>query len=122
MSTFERSDQFLQKTADNDAVYAYLLGHRVMDDVMLEIQQSLTKYKLTASMHDTLNKACIGDRMSKLFMLLFAMWLGDVQISGNPRRCEKFPALLNEECTKMLRGKYVNIHDFINNTITLYII
>jgi len=122
MSTFERSDQFLQSTADSDAVYAYFLGHRVMDDVMLEIQQSLTKYKLTASMHDTLNKACIGDRMSKLFMLLFAMWLGDIQISGNPRRYEKFPALLNEECTKMLRGKYVNIHDFINNTITLYII
>ena len=122
MSIFERSDLFLQQTADNDPAYAYFLGHRVMDNVMSELQQSLTKYKLTASMRTTLNKACTGNRMSKLCMLLFAIWLEDVTVSGNPRRFEKFPALLNNECNKMLHGKYVNIHDFVNNTITLYII
>jgi len=122
MTTFERSDIFLQTAADSDAAYAYFLGHRVLDDVMVAVQESLLQYKLTTDMRATLNKACNGERIPKLFMLLVAFWLGDVQITGNPRRMEKFPALLNSECDKMLHGQYVNIHDFVNNTITLYII
>lgn len=122
MSIFLRYDQINQKKADTDILFAYLLGHRVLDAVMEEIVESLAKYNFNSSIQKTLTEACRGDRLTKLCMLLVALWMGDVQLESNPIRGEKFQEVLNVECNKMINGHHVNIHEFVSQAIIEYLI
>lgn len=117
-----RYDQINQKKADTDILFAYLLGHRVLDTVMSEVADSLTKYQFNSSIHRTLTDACQGDRLSKLCMLLVALWMQDITVESNPIRGDKFQEVLNVECEKMINGQYVNIHEFVSQTIVEYLI
>ena len=103
-------------------LYAYLFGHRDMSGVMQEIVQTLPA-DIPVYMMSTLRKAAQHNtRLPQLFVLLFGIWTEVVQVRSCPMRGEKFKKQLDIECTKMLTGEYVNISEFITNTLTEYLI
>jgi len=122
MDIFSRADQIRQKTADSDLLYAYLFGHKDLSGVMKEIIQNLPA-DIPVHMLSTLQKAANHHtRLPQIFVLLFGIWTEAVQVQSCPMRSEKFIKQLDIECTKMLTGEYVNISEFITNTLTEYLI
>lgn len=122
MDIFSRGDIIRQKRADSDLMYAYFFGHRDMTPAMQNILQEIEKYNISDSMKSTLRKAATHNtRIPLLFILLFGLWCG-VKVDGCPMRSEKFVAVLNRECVKLITGKYVNINDFVTNVLTEYLI
>jgi len=70
-----------------------------------------------------LNKAATHhSRIPVLFVFLFGLWNKSVSVSSCPLRSEKFEATLDKQCIKMVVGEYVNINDFVTDTLTEYII
>ena len=122
MDIFSRGDIIRQKRADSDLMYAYFFGHRDMSTVTQHILKEVEKYNLSDSMVSTLRKAATHTtRIPVLFIFLFGLWCG-IKVDGCPMRSEKFVAVLNRECIKMITGKYVNINDFVTNLLTEYLI
>jgi hypothetical protein len=122
MDIFSRADALRQKRADSDLIYAYFFGHRDMSPVMQRILVELDNYDLSEHMRSVLRSAATHDtRVPMLFLLIMGMWCG-VTVEGCPLRSEKFTAVLDTECVKMVTGKYVNINDFVTNVLTEYLI
>jgi hypothetical protein len=122
MDIFSRGDQIRQKRADSDVLYAYLFGHKDMSGIMRKIIRNLPP-DIPPEMMSTLRKASThSTRLPQLFVLLFGLWTECVQVPSCPMRGEKFRKQLDIECMKMLTGEYVNISDFITNTLTEYLI
>ena len=122
MDIFTRSDAISQKRADSDLLYAYFFGHKDMSPAMQKILLELDRHDLSDQMRSTLRKAAThSTRTPMLFVLLIGLWCG-VQIEGCPMRSEKFVAVLDRECVKMITGEYVNINDFVTNVLTEYLI
>jgi hypothetical protein len=122
MDIFSRGDVICQKRADSDLLYAYFFGHCDMAPAMQKILCNLEKHDLSDQMKSTLRKAATHNtRTPMLFVLLFGLWCG-VKIEGCPMRSEKFVAVLDRECVKMVTGEYVNINDFVTNVLTEYLI
>lgn len=122
MDIFSRGDQIRQQRADSDMLYAYFFGHKDMTGIMKEIISNLPP-NIPPKMMSTLRKASTHNtRLPQLFVLLFGLWTDCVKVPNCPMRAEKFMSKLNTECMKMLTGEYVNISDFITNTLTEYII
>ena len=122
MDIFSRADRIRQQRADSDTLYAYLFGHNDMTDIMKQIISNLPP-DLPPKMLSTLKRASTHNtRLPQLFVLLFGLWTDCVQVPSCPMRAEKFMSKLDTECIKMLTGEYVNISDFITNTLTEYII
>jgi len=122
MDIFSRADVHRQNRADSDLIYAYFFGHRDMSPVMQRILSELDSYDLSDHMMSIMRRAATHDtRTPMLFLLIMGMWCG-VKVEGCPLRSEKFAAVLDNECVKMVTGKYVNINEFINNVLTEYII
>lgn len=120
---FTKCDIIRQKRADSDPLFAYFFGHRCTDDVMQTIVASLDSFDIPPRMKQTLVRASTDEkRTPMLFVMLFGLWIGAVDIAGCPLRSEKFKEVLERECYKMITGEYVNIHDFVTNTLTEYLI
>ena len=121
MDVFSRADRIRQKRADSDMLYAYLFGHKELSGVMSQLLDNVPE--IPVEMRATLQKASTHNtRLPQLFVLLFGLWTDCVQIPMCPMRGERFMQKLDRECMKMLTGSYVNINDFITNTLTEYII
>jgi|TARA_B110001452_G_scaffold267615_1_gene278487 hypothetical protein len=122
MDIFTRGDQIRQTRADSDMLFAYLFGHKDMSTVMNDIIQNLPP-NIPVDMVATLKKASTHNtRLPQLFVLLFGIWTKSVHVQSCPMRNEKFTKQLDIECMKMLTGEYVNINEFITNTLTEYLI
>lgn len=122
MDLFTRGDAIRQTRADSDALYAYFFGHCDLTPAMQNILQDLEKHDISDHMMSTLRKAATHNaRTPMLFILIIGLWCG-VEIDGCPMRSEKFTAIIDRECIKMITGKYVNINDFVTNVLTEYLI
>jgi len=123
MDIFSQCDSIRQSRSDSDELYGYLFGQRDMTDVMATIVADLANYNLSDRMIATLNKAATHhSRIPVLFVFLFGLWNKSVSVSSCPLRSEKFEATLDKQCIKMVVGEYVNINDFVTDTLTEYII
>jgi len=123
MDIFSQCDSIRQLRSDSDELYGYLFGQRDMTDVMATIVADLANYNLSDRMIATLTKAATHhSRIPVLFVFLFGLWNKSVSVSSCPLRSEKFEATLDKQCIKMVVGEYVNINDFVTDTLTEYII
>tara|TARA_B110000261_G_scaffold164352_1_gene213507 strand:- start:3208 stop:3486 length:279 start_codon:yes stop_codon:yes gene_type:complete len=92
-----------------------------MSTVMTQLVDNIPAIPI--EMRATIEKASTHTtRLPQLFVLLFGIWTNCIQIPMCPMRGERFMQKLDKECMKMLTGSYVNINDFITNTLTEYII
>ena len=65
------------------------------------------------------------DRMPKLAIILFGIWLCpelDLGKNAQPRRFEPFEANIQKLCMRILQGEMLSLQDFVCHTLTDYIV
>lgn len=123
MSVYDRRQQLRQRETDEDPLLAMMYG--VEDVNMQTIAEHVSKFNLTDTERDTLQRVCNDTRAEpRLFMLFFALWLApelDLAKGALPRRFEPFQQALKPLCMDMLEGRIVSLQQFVRQTIGDYL-
>jgi hypothetical protein len=124
--SFSAKEAMHQQQADEDHLYAIFFGHASMQPDIEKIYTHLMKLPLEKRYKDVLDKLHTShNRMPKLAMILFALWLCPelkLEKGSNPAKAEPFLANIQRTCMDMLKGRHLSLQDFVVHTLTDYIV
>lgn len=124
--SFAEKDLLEQREAEEDELYAIFFGHKDVQPMVEKICSHLSTLQLPDRYQQIVNKIVEKhDRMPKLAIILFGIWLcPELKIGENaqPRRFEPFEAGIQKMCMKILKGEMLSLQDFVCNTLTDYIV
>lgn len=124
--SFAEKDLLEQREAEEDELYAIFFCHKDIQPMAERICNHLKTIELPKRYEDIVNKVMEKhDRMPKLAMILFGIWLcPELNLGKNaqPRRFEPFEASIQQLCMKILKGETLSLQDFVCNTLTDYIV
>ena len=124
--SFAEKDLLEQREAEEDELYAVFFGHKDIQPMVDEICKHLSTLNLPSRYQDVVTKVMEKhDRMPKLAIILFAIWLcPELKLGKNaqPRRFEPFEEKIQEMCMRILKGEMLSLQDFVCNTLTDYIV
>ena len=124
--SFAEKDLLEQREAEEDELYAIFFGHRDIQPMVEKICNHLKTFQLPKRYEDIVKNVMEKhDRMPKLAIILFAIWLCpelDLGKNAQPRRFEPFESGIQKLCMKVLKGEMLSLQDFVCNTLTDYIV
>ena len=124
--SFNEKEAMEQREADEDILYAIFFGHKPLQPYIQKIHQHIMAMPLETRYKDVLDNVFnTHDRMPKIAMILFALWLCPelkLEEGSNPMRSEPFLAKIQRACMQMLEGKHLSLQEFVVHTVTDYIV
>lgn len=124
--SFAEKDLLEQREAEEDELYAIFFGHKDIQPMVEKICNHLKTVQLPKRYADIVQRVMEKhDRMPKLAIILFGIWLcPELKLGENaqPRRFQPFEAKIQEMCMKILKGEMLSLQDFVCNTLTDYIV
>lgn len=124
--SFADKDLLEQREAEEDELYAVFFGHKDIQPMVSKVCNHLKSINLPPRYQNIVDKVLEKhDRMPKLAIILFGIWLcPELKLGENaqPRRFEPFEAKIQEICMKILKGEMLSLQDFVCNTLTDYIV
>ena len=123
---FDNKHELEQREAQEDELYGIFFGYNDASPLVEKIcnhllQQPLEeRYKKIIETVRTRN-----DRIPKLAIILFAIWLcPELEIGKNaqPRRFEPFQQGIQSICMNILKGKFLSVQEFVTNALTDYVV
>ena len=123
---FDRKHNLEQREAQEDELYGIFFGYMDLTPVVervcnhLMAQNIEERYKVIIEKVRTNN-----DRIPKLAIILFAIWLCpelNLGEKAQPRRFEPFKLGIQNICMSILKGKFLSVQEFVTNAITDYIV
>ena len=124
--SFADKDLLEQREAEEDELYAIFFGHRDIQAMVERICNHFKSVQLPKRYEDIVNNVVQKhDRMPKLAIILFGIWLCpelDLGKNAQPRRFEPFEANIQKLCMRILQGEMLSLQDFVCHTLTDYIV
>lgn len=124
--SFAEKDLLEQREAEEDELYAIFFGHSDIQPMVKKICNHLKSVQLPKRYEDIINKVIEKhDRMPKLAIILFGIWLCpelDLGKNAQPRRFEPFENGIQKLCMEILKGEKLSLQDFVCHTLTDYIV
>ena len=124
--SFDAKELLEQREADEDELYAIFFGYKDIDPIVQKVCNHLQQQNIEERYKKIIeNVRTKHDRVPKLALLIFAVWLcPSLELGKNaqPRRFEPFVNSIQYMCMDILKGKFLSVQDFVTNAITDYIV
>ena len=124
--SFDAKQLLEQREAEEDELYAIFFGYKDIQPCVEKVCTHLLQHNIEERYRKIIdNVRTKHDRMPKLALILFAIWLcPSLKLGENaqPRRFEPFQLGIQGICMNILKGKFLSLQDFVTNAITDYIV
>ena len=123
---YDEKERIEKRNAEEDELYAAFYGHSDIQPIVQRIYAHLQQYNLEprymAVLDNVLQK---HDRIPKLALIVFAIWLcPSLELGKNsqPRRFEPFYKNIKAICMNILEGRSLSVQEFVRDALTDYLV
>ena len=124
--SFNDKERLEQREAEEDELYGIFYGYTDIQPVVVKVYTHLMALGLEERYKQVIQSVLDRhDRVPKLALILFAIWLCpelDLGKDAQPRRFEPFQRGIQRMCMDMLEGKMLSLQEFVGNTVTDYMV
>ena len=124
--SFDDKERLEHREAEEDDIYAIFFGYKDIQPTIVKIASHLRSVLSEERYLNIVNKVEVEhDRLPKLALMIFAMWLCPELKLGKdaqPRRFEPFVKGIQKMCMNILEGRMLSLQEFVGNTVTDYIV
>ena len=124
--SYDAKEKSEKRNAEEDELFAAFYGHSDIQPLVERICEHLRQCNLEERYLTVLDKVRTKhDRMPKLALIVFAIWLcPSLELGKNsqPRRFEPFQKNIKAICMNILEGRSLSVQEFVRDALTDYLV